>query len=259
MEVIKRLKIMMNLEIAKGQLISCPTHLLVCGTTGSGKSVFLHACILSAISQGYYLAMVDLKRVELSYYETIQNLIKPIAKTENNAYLLIEYIHEKMMARYKAMEHKHLRKSNDTPLMLVIDEYAYLTNKNKKIMQLIESIAMLGRAANVHLILVTQYPIAKHISTTIKNNTCKVCFKCSSQLHYRLVLDHKINKLPMYCGIFQAENGEEKLIKAYNYSDGEITEIVNKFKRKISIFNIFKAIFCAISLPILALFKSDIV
>ena len=249
----------MNLEIAKGQLISCPTHLLVCGTTGSGKSVFLHACILSAISRGYHLAMIDLKRVELSYYETTQNLIQPIAKTEKGAYSLIEYIHEKMIARYKAMERKYLRKSNDTPLLLVIDEYAYLTSKNKKIMQLIESIAMLGRAANVHLILVTQYPLAKHISTTIKNNTCKVCFKCSSQLHYRLVLDHKINELPLYCGFFQAENGEEELIKAYNYSDNEISKIVNKFKKKISKNDIFKAIFCAISLPILALFKSDIV
>ena len=216
----------MKLQINDNQFLQINTHLLIAGSSGSGKSVSLHALILSAMEQGYKLALIDPKRVELSFYKNINNLLLPIAKNAEQAESVINNIYDLMESRYKKMDKLEQRRSEETPILLVIDEFAELIEQNKKLMQTIERIASLGRACNIHLILSTQYPIVKYISNAIKSNSARLCFKCKSKMQYRIILEHvPENKIPLYSGIFQDDSGDETIIKARYYTDSEIKKL----------------------------------
>lgn len=216
----------MNLQISDTQYININTHLLIAGSSGSGKSVALHALIISAIEQGYKLALIDPKRVELSFYKNINNLLLPIAKTAEQAENTIQNIYDLMESRYKKMDKLEQRQSEETPILLVIDEFAELIEQNKKLMQTIERIASLGRACNIHLILSTQYPIVKYVSNAIKSNSARLCFRCKSKMQYRIILEHvPENKMPLYSGIYQDDAGNETIVKARYYTDSEIKKL----------------------------------
>lgn len=213
----------MFLQISDNQNLQINTHLLIAGSSGSGKSVALHALILSAMEQGYKLALIDPKRVELSFYKNINNLLFPIAKSSEEAENVIQNIYDLMESRYKKMDKSEQRKSNEIHILLVIDEFAELIEQNKKLMQTIERIASLGRACNIHLILSTQYPIVKYISNSIKSNSARICFHCKSKMQYRIILEHvPENKIPLYSGIYQDDAGDETIVKARYYTDSEI-------------------------------------
>ena len=213
----------MILQINDTQYININTHLLIAGSSGSGKSVALHALILSAMEQGFKMALVDPKRVELSFYKNINNLLLPIAKNAEQAENTIQNIYDLMESRYKKMDRLEQRQSDEVPILLIIDEFAELIEQNKKLMQTIERIASLGRACNIHLILSTQYPIVKYISNAIKSNSARLCFKCKSKMQYRIILEHvPENKIPLYSCIYQDDAGNETIVKARYFTDSEI-------------------------------------
>ena len=213
----------MKLQINDTQNININTHLLIAGSSGSGKSVALHALILSAMKQGFKMALVDPKRVELSFYKNINNLLLPIAKSSEEAENTIQNIYDLMESRYKKMDRLEQRQSTETPILLVIDEFAELIEQNKRLMQTIERIASLGRACNIHLILSTQYPIVKYVSNAIKSNSARLCFRCKSKMQYRIILEHvPENKTPLYSGVYQDDAGNETIVKARYYTDPEI-------------------------------------
>lgn len=216
----------MILQINDTQSININTHLLIAGSSGSGKSVALHALILSTMEQGYKLALVDPKRVELSFYKNINNLLLPIAKTAEQAENTIQNIYDLMESRYKKIDKLEQRQSDEVPILLIIDEFAELIEQNKKLMQTIERIASLGRACNIHLIMSTQYPIVKYISNAIKSNSARLCFRCKSKMQYRIILEHvPENKIPLYSGIYQDDAGDETIVKARYYTDSEIKNL----------------------------------
>lgn len=213
----------MKLQINDTQYININTHLLIAGSSGSGKSVALHALILSAMKQGYKMALIDPKRVELSFYKNISNLILPIAKSVEESESVIQNIYDLMESRYKKMDKLEQRQSDEVPILLIIDEFAELIEQNKKLMQTIERIASLGRACNIHLIMSTQYPIVKYVSNAIKSNSARLCFRCKSKMQYRIILEHvPENKIPLYSGIYQDDAGDETIVKARYYTDSEI-------------------------------------
>lgn len=213
----------MKLQISDTQQIQLNTHLLIAGSSGSGKSVTLHALILSAMEQGYKMALIDPKRVELSFYKNINNLLLPIAKNAEQAENTIQNIYDLMESRYKKMDKLEQRQSDEVPILLVIDEFAELIEQNKRLMQTIERIASLGRACNIHLILSTQYPIVKYVSNAIKSNSARLCFRCKSKMQYRIILEHvPENKIPLYSGIYQDDAGNETIVKARYFTDSEI-------------------------------------
>ena len=86
----------MILQISDTQQIQLNTHLLIAGSSGSGKSVALHALIISAMKQGFKMALIDPKRVELSFYKNINNLLLQIAKNAEQAEYSIHNIYELM-------------------------------------------------------------------------------------------------------------------------------------------------------------------
>ena len=231
----------MDLQINDTQSININTHLLIAGSSGSWKSVALHALIISAMEQGYKLALIDPKRVELSFYKNINNLLLPIAKTSEESESVIQNIYDLMESRYKKMDRLEQRQSDETPILLVIDEFAELIEQNKKLMQTIERIASLGRACNIHLILSTQYPIVKYVSNAIKSNSARLCFRCKSKMQYRIILEHvPENKMPLYSGIFQDDAGNETLIKARYYTDSEIKKLCEENQKHEFITNLLR-------------------
>ena len=179
-------------------LVKMP-HLLVAGSTGSGKSVFIHNCILSLLYGGKStLVLIDVKRVEFSIYENIPQLVAPIAFDSNQAYRNLKNLVYEMEKRYKLLQDTKCRNIEEyrekgyklNYITLFIDELADLIMQNKKIESLIIRLCQLGRAAGIHLIVATQRPDSSILSGLIRINIpSRVCFAVQKATDSRIILD----------------------------------------------------------------------
>jgi S-DNA-T family DNA segregation ATPase FtsK/SpoIIIE len=204
-------------------------HVLVAGTTGSGKSVAINAMILSLLfkapAQDVRLIMVDPKMLELSVYEGIPQLLAPVVTDMRQAAYALRWCVAEMDRRYKLMSSQGVRnlagfntKLRDahkagTPIgnpftltpespeplqelpliVVVIDELADLMMVvGKKVEELIARLAQKARAAGIHLILATQRPSVDVITGLIKANVpTRVAFQVSSKIDSRTILDQQ--------------------------------------------------------------------
>lgn len=202
-------------------------HLLVAGTTGSGKSVGVNAMILSLVYKSdpdaVRLIMVDPKMLELSIYEGIPHLLSPVVTDMKQAANALNWCVGEMEKRYKLMslmgvrniaglntkirdaekqgEHigNPLTLTPETPeplktmphIVVVIDELADLMMVvGKKVEELIARLAQKARAAGIHLILATQRPSVDVITGLIKANIpTRISFQVSSKIDSRTILD----------------------------------------------------------------------
>ncbi len=202
-------------------------HLLVAGTTGSGKSVALNAMILSLLYKSELphvrLILIDPKMLELSVYQDIPHLLAPVVTDMKQATNALSWCVAEMDRRYKLMNwlgvrnlsgfnhkvaeaEKHGRKLDDPftldsgepqplkplpHLVLVIDELADLMMVvGKKVEELIARLAQKARAAGIHLILATQRPSVDVITGLIKANIpTRIAFQVSSKVDSRTILD----------------------------------------------------------------------
>ncbi|TIC87018.1 DNA translocase FtsK [Crenobacter intestini] len=202
-------------------------HMLVAGTTGSGKSVAINAMILSllykATPKEVRLIMVDPKMLELSIYEDIPHLLAPVVTDMKHAANALNWCVAEMEKRYRLMSKLGVRNlagynqkireaekagekipnpfslTPETPepldtlplIVVVIDELADLMMvAGKKIEELIARLAQKARAAGIHLILATQRPSVDVITGLIKANIpTRVAFQVSSKIDSRTILD----------------------------------------------------------------------
>ncbi|OGS93760.1 MAG: cell division protein FtsK [Gallionellales bacterium GWA2_59_43] len=202
-------------------------HVLVAGTTGSGKSVAINAMILSllykATPQQVRLLLVDPKMLELSVYEGIPHLLCPVVTDMRQAASGLNWCVQEMDRRYKLMSHFGVRniagynqkfreaEKNGQPLtnpftitpespepleelpliVVFIDELADLMMVvGKKIEELIARLAQKARASGIHLVLATQRPSVDVITGLIKANVpTRVAFQVSSKIDSRTILD----------------------------------------------------------------------
>lgn len=184
-------------------ILDFDTHVLIAGQSGSGKSVMLNTIItqIYASDPSAQFYMFDLKFVELIRYRKLC----PVCCDLKQMLAKIRKISEIMMSRYIKCVEDGTVQYDRCPVYIVIDEYADITSRSlpeektigKQIQAEIEKIARMGRAANVHLILCTQYPVATVISMTIKQQCAvKLCMKCNSSTAYRVVLGHNPENKP---------------------------------------------------------------
>lgn len=184
-------------EYVQYNLFKMP-HLLVAGATGSGKSVFLHDVIISLLDKHIDLRLIDLKRVELSRYNGLNNMISDTVTDAEQAARVLELEVEEMQNRYKTMELYNARNYTDLPTeaafnarVIIIDELADLMlnrDTRRSVENSIVRIAQLGRAAGVHLVLATQRPSTNVITGLIKANIpCKIAFMTSSAIDARVI------------------------------------------------------------------------
>ena len=202
-------------------------HLLVAGTTGSGKSVGVNAMILSmlfkATPEDVRMIMIDPKMLELSIYEGIPHLLAPVVTDMKLAANALNWCVNEMEKRYRLMSFLGVRNlagfnqkiaeaaargekigspfsltpENPEPLeklpfiVVVVDEFADLMmTAGKKIEELIARLAQKARAAGIHLILATQRPSVDVITGLIKANIpTRIAFQVSSKIDSRTILD----------------------------------------------------------------------
>lgn len=175
-------------------------HLLIAGATGSGKSVclntFINSLLFRATPNKMRLLMVDTKRVELSAYENLPHLYAPIAKDGESAARIIKELCRIMRERQQMMEqngYTDISQTNYPRILLVIDELADLILMRKdEIEPLLITIAQLGRAAGIHLVLATQRPTVDVVTGLLKANVpCRIALQTASIRDSITILDHK--------------------------------------------------------------------
>lgn len=173
-------------------------HLLVCGTTGSGKSIFMHSVILSLIMRSSMdelrLVMVDPKRVEFGKYKDLPHLLCPIISEPIEANATLLKLVDEMEDRFTIFENtgvsnikqynEYARDNNIETLpyiIVIVDEYADLVDSVKAIAQPVQRLGQKARAAGIHMIIATQRPSTDVITGTIKANlTVRVALMTSS-------------------------------------------------------------------------------
>ncbi|MDR0247493.1 MAG: DNA translocase FtsK 4TM domain-containing protein [Burkholderiales bacterium] len=229
-EAASRLTLALGKDIAGNPVVADLAkmpHVLVAGTTGSGKSVALNAMILSLLyktePRQVRLLLIDPKMLELSIYEGIPHLLAPVVTDMRLAPTALNWCVGEMERRYKLMSHLAVRnlagynakvidaKKNKTPLtnplsltpddpepleempqiVVVVDELADLMMvTGKKFEELIARVAQKARAAGIHLMLATQRPSVDVITGLIKANIpTRIAFQVASKVDSRTILD----------------------------------------------------------------------
>ena len=190
--------------------ISRLPHMLIAGTTGSGKSVCMNSIIISllykASPEDVKLIMVDPKMVELGIYNGIPHLLIPVVTDPKKAAGSLQWAVTEMMRRYKAMSDAGVRDlesynsimlSQNEPskkmpqVVVIIDELADLMLvAAKEVEESICRIAQMGRAAGIHLVIATQRPSADVITGLMKANIpSRIAFSVASAMESRIILD----------------------------------------------------------------------
>jgi S-DNA-T family DNA segregation ATPase FtsK/SpoIIIE len=183
-------------------------HLLIAGTTGSGKSgcinTILTSILLRATPDDVRMILVDPKRIELGYYESIPHLLTPVVSSPKQAAVALTNVVGEMERRYERMSlfrarslpelNRALRSRGEAPLpylLLVIDELADLMMISPQdVEDSVIRLAQKSRAVGVHLVLATQRPSVDVITGMIKANVpSRIAFAVSSQTDSRVILD----------------------------------------------------------------------
>ncbi len=188
-------------------------HLMIAGTTGSGKSVFLHTVLASMLFKAtpYELKfiMVDPKMLELSIYEDIPHLLHPVVTNPKEAAAALRWAVREMELRYKLMSEVGVRdiesynsyvdKSDPREqdqnslayIVIVIDELADLMMvAPSEIRESVTRLSQMARAAGIHLIVATQRPSVDIVAGLIKANfPARISFLVSSRVDSRIILD----------------------------------------------------------------------
>jgi DNA segregation ATPase FtsK/SpoIIIE, S-DNA-T family len=183
-------------------------HLLIAGTTGSGKSGCINALLCSILLRAtpdeVRMILVDPKRVELNHYESIPHLLTPVVTNMKNAALVLQNIVREMESRYELMgasktrnlaewNRKRLSLGQDPVphILVVIDELADLMMVSPaEVEDTIIRLAQKSRAVGIHLVVATQSPRVDVITGMIKANVpSRIAFAVSSQTDSRVILD----------------------------------------------------------------------
>ena len=185
-----------------GDLSTMP-HLLIAGTTGSGKSVCINTIILSLLYRHTpdkcKFILIDPKMLELSTYEGIPNLLCPVITEAKKAASVLGWVVKEMETRYKLMTKVGVRnidgynskhKVSMPYIVVIVDEMSDLMLvSGKEIENYIQKLSQMARAAGIHIIMATQRPSVDVITGTIKANfPTRISFQVSSKIDSRTIL-----------------------------------------------------------------------
>ena len=235
-----------------GDIAKLP-HMLIAGTTGSGKSVCMNTLILSLLYKAkpdeVKLIMVDPKMVELGVYNGIPHLLIPVVTDPKKAAGALQWTVTEMMRRYRLMSEEGVRDlesynkaiNNDPDqepmpqIVVVIDELADLMLvAAKEVEESICRIAQMGRASGIHLVIATQRPSADVITGLMKANIpSRIAFAVSSSMESRIILDTQgAEKLVGKGDMLFAPlgQGKPKRVQGCFISDEEVQAVVGAIK-----------------------------
>ncbi|HEX4720344.1 MAG TPA: DNA translocase FtsK 4TM domain-containing protein [Thermoleophilaceae bacterium] len=229
-------------------------HILIAGTTGSGKSgcvnALLSSILLRATPNEVRLVLVDPKQVELNYYESIPHLLTPVVTSPRLAASVLQNLIREMEQRYTHMAPLRARniielnkirvKMGEPPLpyiLCVIDELADLMMvAPTEVEDAIIRLAQKARAVGIHLVLATQRPSADVITGLIKANVpARIAFAVSSQVDSRVILDSGGAESLLGQGdmLFRpVEEGRPKRVQGAFISEEEIEKLTAHWRRQ---------------------------
>ena len=229
-------------------------HLLIAGTTGSGKSVCTNSLIVSllykATPEEVRLIMVDPKMVELGIYNGIPHLLIPVVTDPKKAAGALQWAVTEMMKRYRTFSEAGVRKLEEYNalaartegmekmpfIVVVIDELADLMLvAAKEVEESICRVAQMGRAAGMHLVIATQRPSADVITGLMKANIpSRIAFAVASAMESRIILDTQgAEKLVGRGDMLFAPLGSGKPTRVQGcfISDAEVASVVDFVKK----------------------------
>ena len=233
--------------------ISKLPHMLIAGTTGSGKSVCMNSIIISLLYKAspddVKLIMVDPKMVELGIYNGIPHLLIPVVTDPKKAAGSLQWAVTEMMRRYRSMSDAGVRDIESynsimegqedgqklPQVVVIIDELADLMMvAAKEVEESICRIAQMGRAAGIHLIIATQRPSANVITGLMKANIpSRIAFAVASAMESRIILDTQgAEKLVGKGDMLYAPigNGKPKRVQGCFVSDSEVEAVTSYVK-----------------------------
>ena len=234
-----------------GNIAKMP-HMLIAGTTGSGKSVCMNSIIISLLYKAspddVKLIMVDPKMVELANYNGIPHLMIPVVTDPKKAAGALQWAVTEMMRRYKNMSDAGVRDLESynsiveaeggqkvPQLVVIIDELADLMMvAAKEVEDSICRIAQMGRASGVHLVIATQRPSADVITGLMKANIpSRIAFSVASAMESRIILDTQgAEKLVGKGDMLFAPIGSGKPLRVQGcfVTDGEVLAVTTYVK-----------------------------
>jgi len=211
-------------------------HLLIAGTTGSGKSTIINALIYTAVNRypGCKLILIDSKGIELYKYHTIMQC-GIYADNERDILTALKRCENTLTARFKAMRKDNVTKYTGPPIFLIIDEYAdlVLSDNKKEIQRIIQRICQLGRAAGIHSWIATQNVITKVIDSRIKCNIdSRIGLRTRSKQESRNIIDISgLETLPRYGKAYYMTPETSGYINIPMIPDNEIQKLIQHYKK----------------------------
>ncbi len=229
-----------------GDLASMP-HLLIAGTTGSGKSVCINTIILSLLyrhtPEKCKFILIDPKMLELSTYEGIPHLLCPVITEAKKAASVLGWVVKEMENRYKLMTKVGVRnidsynEKHKLPMpyiVVVVDEMSDLMLvAGKEIENYIQKLSQMARAAGIHIIMATQRPSVDVITGTIKANfPTRISFQVTSKIDSRTILGEQGAEQLLGKGDMLYMSSANKIIRIHApfVSDNEIEKINNSLR-----------------------------
>ena len=226
-----------------GDLTAMP-HLLIAGTTGSGKSVCINTIIVSLL---YRLSpdlckfiLIDPKMLELSAYEGIPHLLTPVITDSKKAASALGWTVKEMNNRYKLMSKEGVRnidgynakhKHKMPYIVVVVDEMSDLMLvAGKEIENYIQKLSQMARAAGIHIIMATQRPSVDVITGTIKANfPTRISFRVSSKIDSRTILGEQGSEQLLGNGDMLFMSSANRIVRIHGpyVSENEIEKITN--------------------------------
>ena len=226
-----------------GDLASMP-HLLIAGTTGSGKSVCINTIILSLLYRHTpdkcKFILIDPKMLELSTYEGVPHLLCPVITEAKKAASVLGWVVKEMESRYRLMTREGVRNidSYNTKhklpmpyIVVVVDEMSDLMLvAGKEIENYIQKLSQMARAAGIHIIMATQRPSVDVITGTIKANfPTRISFQVTSKIDSRTILGEQGAEQLLGRGDMLYMSSANKIVRIHApfVSDNEIEKINN--------------------------------
>ena len=224
-----------------GDLASMP-HLLIAGTTGSGKSVCINTIILSLLYRHTpdkcKFILIDPKMLELSTYEGIPHLLCPVITEAKKAASVLGWVVKEMESRYRLMTKEGVRNidgynaKHKLPMpyiVVVVDEMSDLMLvAGKEIENYIQKLSQMARAAGIHIIMATQRPSVDVITGTIKANfPTRISFQVTSKIDSRTILGEQGAEQLLGKGDMLYMSSANKIVRIHApfVSDNEIEKI----------------------------------
>nr|MBL8456255.1 DndE family protein [Zoogloeaceae bacterium] len=206
-------------------------HLLIGGTTGSGKSVCLNALLLSLLSYGdgraLRFAMIDPKQVEFAAWRNCHQLFGDLATNSAAATALLEQLVDEMENRYEQLAALGVRNLADAHakgdraewIVVAVDELADLVMQDKANEDLLVRLAQKGRAAGIHLILATQRPEAKAFSGLLRTNCpVRIALRVARASESKIIMDEVGAERLQGAGDMIFRGGDGSGIRAHSYN-----------------------------------------